>query len=88
MDLLRRLQDVVATKFSLQKERITTEATLESLGFSSLEVIEMLFEVEDEFHIRIPDSRKDEATINVNTVQDVLDIIARLTVEQQPAKPV
>jgi acyl carrier protein len=80
---LKRLQKIVAKKFSLPEESISPDATLEGLGLDSLDAIEMLFEVEDEFHIRIPQDRSEDQT-KLSTVQDVLNIIDRLMAQQRP----
>ena len=49
-----RIRAVLAKKYSLAPETISPDSTLESLGLDSLDLIELLFDVEDEFGIRIP----------------------------------
>ena len=71
-----RVQKILTTKYSVPAEQITAEATLESLELDSLDLIEMLFEVEEEFGIRIP---QDGATaIRTATVQDIINNIETL----------
>lgn len=83
---LKRVQKIVAKKFSLPEESVSPDATLEELGLDSLDAIEMLFEVEDEFHIRIPQERSEDQA-KLSTVQDVLNIIDRLIAQQRPQQP-
>ena len=85
MTTLQKIQKIFAKEFSVPEESVKPEASLESLGIDSLGSIEVLFEVEDEFHIRFPQGRVEE--MKINTVQDILDIIDRLVAEQQPGQP-
>ncbi len=58
----------------LPRERITLESSLQDLGFDSLDLITMLFELENEFDISIPD---DEAR-SVSRVRDIVEGVKRL----------
>lgn len=82
---LQKVQKIFASKFSLAEERVRPEASLESLGLDSLDAIEVMFDIEDEFQIRIPQDRR-ENEVKINTVQDILDVIDRLVAEQRPGK--
>lgn len=82
---LQKVQKIFANKFSLGEERVKPEATLESLGLDSLDAIEVMFDIEDEFQIRIPQDRR-ENEVKINTVQDIIDVIDRLVAEQRPVK--
>jgi len=78
------VQEILASKYSLPIESITPAATLESLKLDSLDLIETLFEVEDEFHIRVPQDRGEDVTIV--TVQDIVDVVNKLILQQHPAQ--
>ncbi|MHB8623074.1 MAG: acyl carrier protein [Sulfuricaulis sp.] len=80
---LQKVQKIFANKFSLAQERVRPEASLESLGLDSLDAIEVMFDIEDEFQIRIPQDRR-ENEVKINTVQDIIDVIDRLVAEQRP----
>jgi acyl carrier protein len=82
---LQKVQKIFASKFSLGEERVKPEASLESLGLDSLDAIEVMFDIEDEFQIRIPQDRR-EKEVKINTVQDILDVIDRLVAEQRSDK--
>ena len=81
---LQSLQDILVRKYSLPIEKIEPQATLESLGLDSLDLVETLFEVEDEFHIRVP--QDGSVNLKIATVQDIVDIINRLVTEQRPVQ--
>lgn len=80
---LEKVQKIFASKFSLTEERVKPEVSLESLGLDSLDAIEVMFDIEDEFQIRMPQDRR-EKEVKINTVQDILDVIDRLVAEQRP----
>jgi acyl carrier protein len=82
--IFETVQQILARKYSLPIERITPEATLESLKLDSLDLVETLFEVEDELDIRIP--QDGSVDIKITTVQDVVDIISRLVAQQTPSQ--
>ncbi|MHB8535308.1 MAG: acyl carrier protein [Sulfuricaulis sp.] len=81
---LKSLQDILVKKYSLPAEKITPEASLESLGLDSLDLVETLFEVEDEFHIRVP--QDGSVNLKITTVQDIVDIVNRLVALQRPVQ--
>ena len=51
--------------------------TLEYLGLDSLDKIEFMFDIENEFHIKIPDQE-----FKVTTIQDIVDAMDRFILEQ------
>jgi acyl carrier protein len=81
---LETLREILVKKYSLPIERIKPEATLESLGLDSLDLIETLFEVEDEFHLRVP--QDGSVDLKIATVQDIVNIINRLVAQQMPVQ--
>lgn len=71
-----RLHDLLKEKYSVDPALITPQATMESLGLDSLDFIELLFEVEDEFKIRVPE--EGNASLRTATLQDMVDNIDQL----------
>jgi len=51
------LAEVLSEKYDVDPTTISPEATLTELGLDSLTVVELLFDVEDEFEIEIPEER-------------------------------
>lgn len=80
MNTLQTIQRMMVEQFELKAEDLAPEAQLEVLGLDSLSVIEFMFNIEDEFHIKLPDER-----IEIKTIQDVADIVERLVAEQKTA---
>ena len=78
MSSLETIQRMMAEQFDLKPEVLTPDAQLESLGVDSLSVIEFMFNIEDEFKIKLPDAR-----VEIKTVQDIATIVDRLVAEQK-----
>ncbi len=51
------LAQVLSEKYDVPREAISPEATLAELGLDSLTIVELLFDVEDEFGIEVPEER-------------------------------
>ena len=77
------LETILVDKFSVPREKIRMDAPLSELGLDSLDLIEVLFEVEEAFNIRVP---QDGPAIRAATLQELLDTITRL-VEADQAVP-
>jgi acyl carrier protein len=73
-ELTARVRSIIAATQHLPQEKITADSTFLELGIDSLDGINILFAVESEFNINIPD----EAAQNLRSVRDVVDGIAKL----------
>jgi len=51
------MAQVLTEKYDVDREAISPEATLTELGLDSLTIVELLFDVEDEFGIEVPEDR-------------------------------
>ena len=80
MNTMVRIKRLFIDKIDFKEEFLQPEATLESLGLDSLDTIEFLFSLEEEFHIKIDDRSK-----SVKTIQDVASLIDTIVAEQQAA---
>ncbi len=79
-----RFRTVLISKFSVDAGVISPEAKLDTLGLDSLDMIEVLFEVEDEFAVRIP--QDGSAALKMATVQDIVDTIDQVKAEAASAQ--
>ena len=72
MTNLERLQKVISTELQIDIEKVTQDAHLfDDLNFDSLDTVQTVIELENEFDIEIADDEID----NVRTVQNILDLI-------------
>jgi len=78
-ELTERVRGIIAATQHVAKEKITADSTFQELGIDSLDGINILFAVESEFNINIPD----DAAQNIRSVRDVIDGIAALLGEGQ-----
>jgi len=74
---LERLKQLFLAHFDYKIEQLTATTTLESLSLDSLDIIEFMFDIENEFNIRIPDQE-----FRVRTIQDMVDAVDRFISEQ------
>ena len=74
---LERLQQLFIAHFDYKIEELEATTTLENLGLDSLDIIEFMFDIENEFDIRIPDRQ-----FKVITIQDMVDALDRFVSEQ------
>ncbi len=51
------MAEVLTEKYDVDREAISPDATLTELGLDSLTIVELLFDVEDEFGIEVPEDR-------------------------------
>ncbi len=60
---LETMQELLHERLGIAKDRVTLEASLEDLGIDSLMQIELLFDFEDKYKVKIPDLTKKPTTI-------------------------
>ena len=72
-----RLRQLFMAHFDYKSEELMATTTLENLGLDSLDIIEFMFDIENEFNIRIPDRE-----FKVTTIQDMVDALDRFISEQ------
>jgi acyl carrier protein len=78
MFTLERLRRLFIDKFDFNVEELKPETRLEYLGLDSLDMIEFMFDIENEFKIKIPDQE-----FKVITIQDIVDAVDRFISEQK-----
>jgi len=78
-ELIERVTRIIAQTQHLAPEKVTADSTFQGLGIDSLDGINILFAVESEFNINIPD----DAAQDIRSVRDVVDGIAKLLGEGQ-----
>jgi len=73
-DLTERVISVIAATQRIPREKISLESTFEELGFDSLDSVNILFALEEEFKIDIPD----EDTRDIRSVAQMIEGIEKL----------
>jgi acyl carrier protein len=72
---LTRLQNVIAEQLSIDPSKVKPEADFgKELGADSLDIVELVMAIEDEFEVDIEDSIASQ----IATVQDVLNYLEQV----------
>jgi acyl carrier protein len=67
-ELVERVSKVIATSKRIPVESVTVDSAFEELGIDSMDAVEILFALENEFDINIPDDE-------VKTVRNVRQMV-------------
>jgi acyl carrier protein len=71
-EVLDKVRSVIADKLEVEASKITPEANFtDDLGADSLDVVELVMALEEEFDVEIPDEEAEK----LQTVQSVVDYI-------------
>ena len=80
-DLTQRVISVIAKTQRLAPEKISPESTFEELGLDSLDSVNILFALEEEFNVSIPD----EDTRKISSVRQIIEGIEKLVADVEGA---
>ncbi|NLN49864.1 MAG: acyl carrier protein [Clostridiales bacterium] len=70
--IFEKIQEKISEQLGIDAEEVTMESSfIEDLGADSLDIVELLMALEEEFDIEIPDEEAEKLV----TVSDVVDYI-------------
>ena len=76
MSVQEKIKRIIAEQLGVDEEDVKPEASfVNDLGADSLDLVELIMAMEEEFDIKI----EDEEAEKIKTVQDVVDFIANAT---------
>jgi acyl carrier protein len=72
--VFEKLKSLIAEQLSVDEDEVTADANIQDdLGADSLDVVDLITTIEDEFDISIPD----EAVEEIKTVGDIVNYIEK-----------
>ena len=70
--VFEKVKAILSEQFDVEEDTITNDTTIsEDLGADSLDVVDLLMSIEDEFEIEVPDTEIE----NINTVGELVKYI-------------
>ena len=70
--ILEKVRNIIVDQLGVTEENVTLESSfIDDLGADSLDIVELIMALEEEFDLEIPDSDAEK----VVTVEDVVDYI-------------
>jgi acyl carrier protein len=86
-EIAERVQKVVAKHLRVDTDKVPLDATFEQLGMDSLDGVNLLFELEDEFDISIDDQEAKSITSIPQMVDGIEVLLARKAGNAEAAPP-
>jgi acyl carrier protein len=69
--IFEKVQEIIANQLGVDADEVTPETDIDDLGADSLDFVEILMAVEEEFDIEITDDEADK----IDTVEDLVECI-------------
>jgi acyl carrier protein len=73
-ELTQRILKVIADSQKLPPEKVTIDSTFEELGIDSLDGVNILFALENEFNINVPD----EGVQGIRSIRQMVEALEKL----------
>ena len=73
-DIAERVVSIISDQLDVEKDKVTPASSfINDLGADSLDIVELVMELEDQFGMQIPD----EDAEKIRTVQEAIDYIKK-----------
>jgi acyl carrier protein len=82
-ELIERVCKVIPASKRIPEERVTIDSAFEELGIDSMDAVEILFALENEFDINIPD----EEVKSVRNVRQMVEGVEKLLAAKSAGTP-
>ena len=80
-EIAEKIMDIVAREAKLDRAKLALDTRLDALKIESLDLVQILFAIEDEFDVYVP---YNDESYKLETLNDVVDGVNRLIAEKQP----
>ena len=82
-DVTRRVLRIIADNQKKDVSLVTIESSFEELGIDSMDAVNIVFALENEFNINVPD----EEMKNIRSVRDIVEGVHKLVAAKPPDGP-
>lgn len=73
--MFEKIREIVVEQLGVEEEKVTLESSfVDDLGADSLDIVELVMALEEEFGVEIPDSEAEK----ISTVGDVVEYVKSL----------
>ena len=79
-EIREKIFDIIAKEARLDRGTLTLDTKLEDLKIESLDMVQILFGIEDAFDVYVP---QDDQSFKLSTLRDVVDGVKRLVAAKQ-----
>lgn len=76
--------DIIAEQTNVDRSQLNRDARLDDLEIESLDVVEIVFAIEEKFDVHVPYNANDKE-LQFETVGDVVDAVSKLVEEEGAA---
>jgi acyl carrier protein len=83
-EIREKIFDIIAKEARIDRGTLTLETKLEDLKIESLDMVQILFGIEDAFDVYVP---QDDQSFKLATLKDVVDGVQRLVAAKQQQQP-
>lgn len=82
------IAEIVAKQAKVEASTLTAETALADLDLQSIDVVELVFAIEEKFDIEVPyaPGEQNTAGISFKTIGDIVAAVEKLVAEQHPEK--
>jgi len=72
VDVLDEIRHIISKHCSLGVEALRPETRLEEIGIESLDLVEIIFEIEERFEIEVPHNTNMESRLEFRTIGEIV----------------
>jgi acyl carrier protein len=85
MDVLDEVKQVIAKQARVPIDQLTADTRLETLGIESIDVIEIVFALEEKFGVTLPFNANESAVSEFETIGKVANAVKAVVGEKAPS---
>ena len=85
MDVLYEVKQIIAKQARVPADQLTADTRLETLGIESIDVIEIVFALEEKFGVNLPFNANESAVSEFETIGKVAAAVKMVVAEKAPS---